>query len=276
VSQATVARVRRRSLVVLLVILAAAGLAVVPRLTATSKPERGYLLRDAFDGTRLNAHRWRTCHWWADRGCTIASNDELETYWSRQARVRDGKLELVAERRDARASDGVVRPYMSGMISSGPGPKPQKPKFAFLYGHAEVRARLPTGKGLWSAIWLLPANRTSKPEIDVMESRGQDLNSVALHVHWRGSGGDDESDGKRVSQWGIGAGWHTFAIDWRPESLTWIIDGRRRWTVRGDAVPHTPMYLVVNLAVGGEWAGEPDSGTRFPNTLLVDSIKVWR
>jgi len=261
---------------VLLVVLTGVSLAVMYRFAARSEPAHRYLLHEAFDGTRLDAGRWRTCHWWADTGCTIASNDELETYWPRQARVRDGKLELVAERRDARGSDGEVRPYVSGMISSGPGPKPQRPKFAFLYGHAEIRARLPTGKGLWSAFWLLPADRESKPEIDVMESRGQDRNSVSLHVHWRGAGGDDESLGKQVRQWGVGAGWHTFAIDWRADSLTWSIDGRRRWRVRGDAVPHTAMYPVVNLAVGGEWAGEPDGDTKLPDALLVESIKVWR
>ena len=72
------------------------------------------------------------------------------------------------------------------------------------------------------------------------------------------------------------AGWHTFAIDWRHDQLTWVIDGLVRWRVRGDAVPQEPMYLLVNLAVGGDWPGRPGPSTRFPSALVVDSIKVWR
>ena len=272
-SQATVARSRLGTVVYAVLLAGAVALVLVPRYAGT--PPARVLLSEQFDGTRLDGSRWRTCHWWADRGCTIASNDELESYWPEQARVRDGKLELVAERVSRPDSEGVVRPYVSGMVSTGPGPE-AAPKLAFRYGKVEVRARIPTGKGLWSAFWMLPADRESKPEIDVMEALGDDPDTLELHVHWRGRDGETESRGKEVREPGIAAGWHTFAIDWQPDALTWIIDGRVRWRVRGRAVPQEQMYLVVNLAVGGEWPGAPDASTRFPSALLVDSVKVWR
>src|SRR5688572_7470079 len=77
-------------------------------------------LREEFRGQHLDRRVWNTCHWWADRGCTIASNEELEWYLPGQVRLRDGRLRLVAERRPARGADGRVFPYRSGMISSGP------------------------------------------------------------------------------------------------------------------------------------------------------------
>jgi beta-glucanase (GH16 family) len=277
VSRAAAARRRRLSRAALpLLVLLASVLAVAAVEASRSEPGRKLVLNEEFDGTRLNADRWRTCHWWAERGCTIASNHELESYWPEQARVRGGVLRLVATRRATRDSEGVPRPYASGMISSGPGPNGEPPLLAFRYGRAEIRARVPTGKGLWSAFWLLPADRESKPEIDVLENLGHDPDNVQLHVHWRNPDGENEQLGHEWRGRGLATGWHTYAIDWRPDLLTWSIDGRLVWSARGDAVPQEPMYPVVNLAVGGDWPGTPDAATRFPSSLLVDSIKVWR
>jgi len=268
---ATAARARLGS-GVLLLLLAAATVAIVVRPAPARGPK--LVLKEEFHGTRVDRGRWRTCHWWAARGCTIASNHELEAYAPGQVRPRDGVLQLVAERRSVRGSDGKDYPYASGMISSGPGAG-SRAKFAFRYGRVEIRARPPVGKGLWSALWMLPANRRSKPEIDIMESLGSDPDSVELHVHW--ADGDKTRQRGRTSHGpGLASGWHTYAVDWRKDSLTWLIDGRVRWRVHGDAVPHTRMYLVANLAVGGDWPGAPDDSTRFPSAFLIDSIKVWR
>jgi len=262
--------------VLLVALLAAAVVANVPSRATPGPPrhELELVLREEFDGRKLQRKRWRTCHWWASRGCTIASNHELEAYHPEQVRVRDGVLRLVAERRRVPGQDGRRFPYASGMISSGPGRR-SPAKFAFRYGRAEIRARPPVGRGLWSAIWMLPANRSSKPEIDIMESLGHAPDTAELHVHWA-DGDDVEQRGRSLRLRGLRHGWHTYAIDWRPDRLTWLIDGKVLWRVRGDAVPDTPMYLVANLAVGGDWPGAPDSSTRFPSAFLIDSIKVWQ
>ena len=251
---------------------AACGLALAGRDAGSDAPPR-LAFRDDFDGQRPSRRRWSTCHWWARRGCTIASNHELEWYLPGQVRVRRGKLRLVAERRRVRGSDGNIHPYRSGMISSGPPPGSSRPKFAFRYGRAEIRARVPAGKGLWSAFWLLPANRESKPEIDVMEVLGHRRHTLEMHLHYR----DGDQVRQRGREWKhLRPGWHTFAVDWRPGRLTWLLDGEVRWRVRGDAVPRERMYLVANLAVGGDWPGPPSAATRFPASLDVDWVKVWR
>jgi len=266
---------RKAALLFVVAVVAAASGLVTAFHSAGSPSSSQLLLHEDFNGTQLDRSRWRTCYWWAVRGCTIASNHELQRYQPEQVRVHDGTLRLVAQRRRGRGSDGRHR-YVSGMISSGPARGASRPKFAFRYGRAEIRARVPAGRGLWSAFWLLPVNRSSKPEIDVMEIVGQRRDVAEFHLHWRAPDGEAKRRGKRWASRGLRSGWHTFAIDWRPGSLAWLVDGVVRWRVRGAVVPRTPMYLIVNLAVGGKWAGTPDSSTTFPSALLVDSVKVWR
>jgi beta-glucanase (GH16 family) len=266
----------RGGLLLALLALAAAGGLVLAGREAGSRERASprLLLYEEFHGSRLDRGSWRTCHWWASRGCTIASNNELEWYLPEQARVRRGVVRLVAERRRVRGSDGREHPYVSAMISSGPGPGSRPPRFAFRYGRAEIRARVPRGRGLWSAFWLLPADRESKPEIDVMEVLGQRPRNVEMNLHYRDDDGEEHQRGR---EWvGLRSGWHTFAIDWRPGQLEWLVDGRRRWRVRGSAVPSEPMYLVANLAVGGDWPGPPGPGTKFPASLDIDWVRVQR
>jgi len=231
------------------------------------------LLADSFAGARLNTRVWNTCHWWAADGCTIASNHELEWYLPGQVRVSGGHLHLVAERRRVRGADGRAYPFVSGMVTTGPPSDTRPAKFAFRYGRAEARMRVPRGKGLWSAFWLLPSSRSSKPEIDVMEMVGDEPGTVSMHLH---PGPGEGGPGKDFTSARLRSGWHRFAIDWRPNRLRWLIDGVERWRVTGSSVPREPMYLVMNLAVGGDSPGPPSSSTRFPSSLLVDSVKVSR
>ena len=225
------------------------------------------VLREEFRDSRLNRRLWSTCHWWGDGGCTIASNGELEWYLPGQVRPRRGVLRLVARRHRVRGADGRVYPYVSGMVRS---------RFAFRYGRAEIRARVPSGKGLWSAFWLLPADRDSKPEIDVMEILGHRPTTVEMHLHYRRRDGSEAAPGADWTDKRLRSGWHTFAVDWRPRRLVWLVDGRRRWSVTGRRVPHERMYLVANLAVGGDWPGRPSPSTRFPSALEIDYVRVWK
>jgi beta-glucanase (GH16 family) len=239
-------------------------------------PRGRLILNQGFGGSHLDRSVWGTCYWWRRSGCTIASNNELEAYFPGQVRSRRGVLSLIADRRDSPGQGGRVFPYASGMISSGPRAGSRRPKFAFRYGRAEIRARVPTGKGLWSAFWLLPASRVSKPEIDVFEIYGDQPSVANLHLHFRDHNGREHAPGKEVADSRLRAGWHTFSVDWRPGSLVWRIDGVRRWRVRGRAVPRTKMYLIANLAIAGESSGPPDAATRFPSSFKIDYIRVWR
>jgi beta-glucanase (GH16 family) len=231
---------------------------------------------DDFRGSQLNMSRWSTCYWWASHGCTIATNHELEWYLPGQVKVSNGIARLVAERRSVRAPNDVAYPFVSGMISSGPTSFSGRPKFAFLYGRVEASMRITAQPGLWPAFWMLPANEGDLPEVDIMEIFGQAPTVVEMHLHYRGPHGGEAALGSTWTQPSLTSGWHTFEIDWSPGRLEWLIDGVVRWEVQGSAVPRQPMYLIANLAVGGDQVSAPPPSTRFPSALEIRRVEVWR
>ncbi|MDQ0829449.1 beta-glucanase (GH16 family) [Streptomyces achromogenes] len=160
-------------------------------------------------------------------------------------------------------------------------------RFTTTYGHVEARMKIPRGQGMWPAFWMLgdDIGRVGWPdsgEIDVMENVGFEPSTVHGTLHGPGYSGSG----------GIGAGYtlpggqafadafHTFAVDWSPNAVTWSVDGAvyqrrtpadlggRRW------VFDKPFFLILNLAVGGYWPGDPDGGTAFPQQLVVDHVRV--
>jgi beta-glucanase (GH16 family) len=96
-----------------------------------------------------------------------------------------------------------------------------------------------------------------------------------MHYHYP-DGSDEGADvGSEWTGPNFSAGWHTFAVDWEPGSLTWYVDGVARFHTSNN-VTSTPQYLVANLAVGGGWPGNPDATTPFPSSLQIDYIRVWQ
>jgi beta-glucanase (GH16 family) len=250
--------------VVLVAVLAAVG-------CPADEPALGRpVFTDEFDGTALAASRWGTCHWWAPDGCTILTNDELEWYQPSQVTVGDGVLRLTAEPGAVDAHDRHF-PYVSGMVSSGrPGDRARdRARFAFTYGQVEVRFRIPRGAGTWPAIWMLPVTNESLPEIDLLEVRGQTPDLPALTLH-PATGARQRREVRTAD---LSTGWHVVTLDWAPRRLVWSIDGIERFRVTGAAVPAEPMYLVANLAVGGD-AGSPTAATPFPAHFLLDRVTV--
>lgn len=257
--------------------IAGVGLAASPADNSVhSEAGLKLVFDDEFPGSRLDRSRWSTCYWWARRGCTIASNHELEWYLPGQVGLSGGAARLVAERRRVHGSDGRTYRFVSGMISSGPTPTRREAKFAFLYGRVEARMRVPAGAGLWSAFWMLPADQSDLPEIDIMETHGQTPSIVRMHLHYAGPGGGERVESPRWTLPSPATGWHRFGIDWRPGRLDWLIDGVSRGHVTGAAVPHVRMYLIANLAVGGDPIGPPNRLTRFPSALAIDWVRVWQ
>ncbi|MFI8348015.1 RICIN domain-containing protein [Streptomyces sp. NPDC085596] len=157
-------------------------------------------------------------------------------------------------------------------------------KFNAQYGHVEARMKIPRGQGMWPAFWMLgtPVNWPDSGEIDVMENVGFEPSTVHGTIHGPGYSGAG----------GIGAGYslpngqafadafHTYAVDWAPDSITWTVDGnvyqRRTPADLGGKtwVFNKPFFLILNLAVGGYWPGDPDGSTQFPAQLVVDSVSV--
>jgi beta-glucanase (GH16 family) len=236
---------------------------------AMPPPKSSLIFSDGFPGGQLDTSKWGTCYPWFDgTGCTNHGNPELEWYLPGQVSVQGGALHLTALRSGVRGFDAAKRPkdfpYRSGMVTTAG-------HFQFMYGRVEFQARAPSGRGLWPALWLLSADGSGKPEIDLMEAYCEDVWQLILTYHPKQ--GDPPQYIAMVND--ISSRWHTYALDWRPDSLIWYIDGRRVFSVDYD-VPHQPMYLIANLAVSGMPPHQPDASTPATAQFDIASVRVWR
>ena len=171
--------------------------------------------------------------------------------------------------------------YTSGRITT-------KGSFAQNRGKFEARIKLPIGPGIWPAFWLLGSNIDDVywpecGEIDIMEYRGQEPTVLHGSLHGPGySGGDAITRrldlGSRLDQ-----EFHVYSVEWNSDKITWKFDGTPYLTVTPDDLPSGsmwvfshPFFMILNVAVGGTFVGNPDDTTEFPQTMLVDWVKVYR
>lgn len=230
-----------------------------------------------FNAPGLDGTRWTTCYWWDDAGCTNKGNAELQWYLAENALVAGGLLELVA-RQEPVEIDGETYPYTSGMVTSGRyyDERDAPDRFSFTYGYVEVSAKIPKGRGLWPAIWLLPSNHTSVPEIDVMEALGDATNTLEMHYHFRQQD-EKRNVGKSLVTSDLSTAFHRYGVEWSTKGIRWYLDDREVWRIGHDVpIAAGPMYLLINLAVGGEWAGSDIDESRLPASFLIDYVKVWQ
>lgn len=231
------------------------------------------LFHDEFSGSALDTKKWTTCFFNFRVGAQDCTHDqsEQEVYQPTNVSVGQGILRLTAKKQTVRVA-GHAFGYTSGMISSGPACDGCADRLTFTYGYVEMRAWVPVGQGLWPAFWALPADESWPPELDIFELLGQRPHEVNLHYH-AANGSDDGTawDGPNFA-----AGWHTYAVDWEPGSITWYVDGTLRFRDRaGPSIVSRPLYLLANLAVGGDWPGPPAATTPFPAVFAIDYIRVW-
>lgn len=206
-------------------------------------------------------------------------NHELETYTEGTKNAfLDGKGHLVI-----RAEKDAAGRFSSARMKT-------QGKFAFTYGRAAARMKLPRGQGMWPAFWMLGADieKVHWPgcgEVDVMESLGREPSTVHGTVHGPGYSGAHGISAKYVLPGTpkLADKFHVYAVDWRPGSLAFSIDRHVYATVTPASLPHGakwvydhPFFLLVNLAVGGAWPGNPDALTVFPQELVVDWVRVYR
>jgi len=124
---------------------------------------------------------------------------------------------------------------------------------------------------------MLPDNNESKPEVDVIEVLGHAPDTVHMALHYRELNGNDARAKNVWAGPDFSAGWHTFAIAWQADALIWYVDGLERWRYTDQLhIPNQPMYLLLNLAVGGDWPGAPEGSTIFPSDYEIDYVRVWR
>jgi beta-glucanase (GH16 family) len=177
-------------------------------------------------------------------------------------------LHIVGEKSPGQYA-GTSFDYRSGLLAS---------VFHQKFGWFEVRCRMPAGKGLWPAFWLLGENGTTGVnEIDIHEFLGDGLDTVYQTVHWGTSYSvGHQSDGESYVGPDFSADYHTFAVDWDAERVIWYIDDIERFRHTGTGVPQVEMYIIANLAIGGNWPGAPDATTPFPANYDIDHIRAYR
>ena len=216
---------------------------------------------DEFNGNRLNTHLWEPMDPWQQE-----RNKEMQAYVRDAFVVHDGVLRIVAN--EQRASyDGKVRDYVSGM-------KTTQGRFSQQYGWFEIRAKVPKGRGLWPAFWLLSDSLTWPPEIDVMEILGHETDKVYFNNHWLSEEGGVLDASQNWKGPDFSAGFHVFAVEWGPDAIIWYVDGVERARLT-ENIPHEPMFILVNLAVGGVWPGAPNTLTGFPASFDIDYVRVY-
>ena len=227
---------------------------------------------DEFDGTTLN-----TSNWVYDIGTGPNSdgwgNNELQYYTNRtqNVAVTGGNLEITA----LQESYGG-RNYTSGRIKT-------LGKQAWTYGKIEARIKLPTGQGIWPAFWMLGSNfpTTDWPkcgEIDIMEH----VNTEGVThgtIHWDYNGYQYYGGSSTTLDF---TQYHIYTIEWNASSIKWFIDGAQFWeanianSINGTDEFHKPFFILLNLAIGGNWPGSPNSSTILPAKMYVDYVRVYQ
>ena len=237
----------------------------------------GYNLvwHDEFDGQAIDTTSWQ---FEIGNGPGGWGNNELEYYTNSPANAftANGKLVLQAQRE---VKNGF--PYTSARIIT-------KGKRAFTYGRVDIRAKLPSGKGLWPALWMLGQNIDSVGwpacgEIDIMELLGHQPNKIYGTLHWGPDFTKHKSFGKSYSFFGsFSSQYHVFSLIWEKDSYKMMVDDQTYLSATGaKIVPYTnpfnkPQFFIFNVAVGGNWPGSPDSTTVFPQRMVVDYIRVFQ
>lgn len=224
--------------------------------------------------------------WVADVGGGGWGNHELETYTEngRNAFLSgDGFLVIRVLREHHVGSDGVSREFTSARLKT-------EGRYAQAYGRFEARIQIPRGQGIWPAFWLLGSDigEVGWPacgEIDVMENIGKEPATVHGSMHGPGysggdglTGSDSLGDGEAFAD-----AFHLFAVEWEPGEVRFEVDGhvyetRTRADLPSGApwVFDHPFFVLLNVAVGGDWPGSPDATTRFPQTMRVDYVRLYR
>jgi beta-glucanase (GH16 family) len=293
---------------VALVVGLAAGMTRCAENEAAEGPTTEWKLvwNDEFEGTVIDKAKWdfdigngfyaNAKQWISGWG-----NDELQYYTRDPANafVKDGMLHIRALKQ---ALHGYA--YTSARLKTRQ--KDGSPLFRQKYGKFEFRAKLPTGQGIWPALWMLPQTETyggwaSSGEIDVVEARGQEPTKVLGTIHYGSrwplnthAGTDYILPGRSTI-----ADFHVYALEWEPGAIRWYVDGRRYasrsfwWSssksaggkpvmpsTEGDLHPwpapfDQPFYLIMNVAIGGKFLGNPNRTTVFPAELVVDYVRVY-
>ena len=239
---------------------------------------RGVTWRDEFNGLAGSAPSAKK--WVYDLGGGGWGNNERQFYTnSRRNSYLDGRGNLVIKA--IRDNEKHVRYTSARLKTLG--------LFSQAYGRFEARMKLPFGQGIWPAFWMMgdDIKKVDWPqcgEIDIMEHIGREPSAVYGTVHgpdyWGPAGPSKKYEMKSGR---FRDEFHVFAVDWEPKRIRWFVDGNLFYTLTPAGIPagrkwvfNKPFFMLINLAVGGNWPGYPDSTTTFPQSLTVDYVRVYR
>jgi beta-glucanase (GH16 family) len=233
---------------------------------------------DEFNGTTLDLSQWEI-----EVNARGGGNNELQYYVTNNIRVRDGFLTLEARKERYTGREGT-RDYTSARIRT-------RGKGDWRYGRVEVRAKLPRGRGLWPAIWMLPTDERyggwpHSGEIDIMELLGHAPNKVygTLHYGDARKGHDHQGTSHTLRAGTFADDFHVFRLDWEERVMRWYVDDglyqtQTNWHTRRATFPapfDQRFHLILNVAVGGNWPGNPEPATVFPQAMVVDYVRIYR
>lgn len=232
------------------------------------------------DGSAPDGSRWTV-----ETGGNGWGNHELEYYTNRLQNIQTqaGKLVITARHEGYSDDKGVLFGYTSARIKT-------LHKFEQAYGRFEARIRIPRGQGIWPAFWMLGNDIDSKPwpacgEIDIMENIGKEPATVHGTIHGPGYSGEKGIG----SAFTVPAGknftddFHIYAVEWQPNVIRFYVDDHLYATRTPADLPSGakwvydhPFFILLNVAVGGDWPGSPDVTTKFPQSMLIDYVRVYK
>jgi len=235
---------------------------------------------DEFDATAIDLNKWEY-----EVNAHGGGNNELQYYTSRpeNSYIENGCLVIQALKEHYIGTEGT-REYTSARLRT-------LKKGDWKYGRLDIKAKLPFGKGLWPAIWMMPSESkyggwAASGEIDIMELVGHEPNKVYGTLHYGGEWPNNVQTGKSfVLPFGSFADdFHIFTLEWDADQFRWYVDGilyqtQTTWHTANAAYPapfDQYFHLLLNVAVGGKWPGNPDNSTLFPQKMVIDYVRVYK
>jgi beta-glucanase (GH16 family) len=226
---------------------------------------------EQFTGSQLDESVW---NFELGNGCPNLcgwGNNELQVYTRKNHFVKDGFLTIIANK--------VEGQYSSTRITT-------KSKKEFKYGRIETRAKLPIGKGIWPAFWMLGANISEVGwprcgEIDILEYIGKEPNVIFTSLHTQASHGNTINT-KKTKIETIEEGFHIYAVDWNEQKMDFFVDEQLVYTfnpqIKNDSIwPfNNNFFIIINMAIGGNFGGPEVDDTIFPQEFIIDYIKVYQ
>ncbi|MDC0559170.1 glycoside hydrolase family 16 protein, partial [Candidatus Izimaplasma bacterium] len=232
---------------------------------------------DEFDGTELDPSNWVY-----EVNGGGGGNNELQYYTANNTTVADGFLTITAKKEAYNGMD-----YTSSRVTT-------YNRAYFKYGIFEVRAKLPSGRGTWPAIWMMPqysryGGWPNSGEIDIMEHVGYNQNVIhgTIHTDWYNGKEGTQKGGSTSSYQDVSTEFHTYKIEWLPDKIKFFVDDVLYYTYIDSSYATCPtskiwpfnssFFIVLNVAVGGDWGGvQGVDENAFPTSMVLDYVRVYQ